>query len=122
MPPPWCLMLFGAIFLYWAYEHYLEMIEFEEGRIDRMLMYWFMIALYDATGFWPTVILPFVAAAAIFLAGVSLQIRDLRARARGEMPALSYEPVRWQGLLTALLVVVGVIAALIGLAFLLRID
>ena len=65
------------ILLYWAYEHYLEMIDFEEGRIDRMLMYWFMIVLYKTTGFWPTVILPFVAAGAIALAGVSLQIRDI---------------------------------------------
>jgi hypothetical protein len=114
-------MLLGAIFLYWAYEHYLKMIEFEEGRIDRILMYWFMIVIYEATGFWPTVILPFVAAGAIALAGVGLQIRDMRARARGETPALSYEPVHWKGLLTALLVVVGVITVLVGLAFLLRI-
>jgi hypothetical protein len=115
-------MLLGAILLYWAYEHYLQMMEFEEGRIDRLLMYWFMIVIYETLGFWPTVILPFVAAGTIALAGITLQIRDLHARARGETQALAYQPVHWRGLLTALLVVAGLITALVGLAFLLRVD
>ena len=122
LPPPWCLMLLGAIMLYWAYEHYLKMIEFEAGHIERIYMYWFMIAIYDATGFWPTVILPFIAAGGLAVTGVSLQIRDLRRRARGETTAASYEPVRWKGLLTALAVVVGVIVVFTGLALLLRVD
>ncbi len=120
LPPPWCLILFGAVFLYWAYEHYVTMVEFEEGLIDSLYMYWFMIALYEAAGFWPTVILPFVAAGAVALAGIGLQIRDLRYRAQGTSSELSYQPVRWKGLLTALAVVTGTLTALIGIALLLK--
>lgn len=120
LPPPWCLVLLGTVFMYWAYEHYLQMIEFEDGQIDQISMYWFMILLYKTTGFWPTVILPFAAAGAITLGGVSLQVRDLRRRIRGEADDVSYEPVRWKGLLIALIVVVGVITAFIGVGFLLK--
>lgn len=120
LPPPWCLMLLGAIFLYWAYEHYLKLIEFDEGRIDRMSMYWFMILIYETTGFWPTAILPFVAAGTVALSGVVLQVRDLRSRMQGKVAEFSYEPVHWKGLLTALLVVASVIALFMGIAFVLR--
>lgn len=119
LPPPWCLMLFGAIFLYWAYEHYLKLIEFDEGRIDRMSMYWFMILIYETTGFWPTAILPFVAAGTVALSGVVLQVQDLRSRMQGKVAEFSYEPVHWKGLLTALLVVASVIALFMGIAFVL---
>lgn len=113
-------MLFGAVFLYWAYEHYLTMVEFEEGLIDSLYMYWFMIALYKATGFWPTVILPFLAAGAVLLGGIGLQFRDLRHRAQGTASDLSYEPVRWKGMLAAFAVVAGVLTVLIGLALMLK--
>ncbi len=96
------------------------MIEFENGQIDRIYMYWFMILLSEITGFWPTVVLPFVAAGAITLSGASLQIRDLRGRIRGETQVLSYEPVHWKRLLTALIVVVGVITVSVGVGFLLK--
>jgi len=115
-------MLIGGVCLYGAWEHYLELVEFDEGRTERMSMYWFMGLIYETAGFWPTVILPFIAAGGITLAGVFLQIRILSARARGETPAFACEPVRWKGLLTAALVVVGVIAVCVGLAFLLRVD
>ncbi len=122
LPPPWVIMLFGGVFLFWAYEHYWKMVDFEAGVTDQVLMWSFMIALYDFAGFWPTVILPFVLAGAIAIAGIGLLIRDLRARVKGEAPAMEYEPVRWQGLLIATLVALAFIAGIFVLVFSIKLD
>lgn len=122
LPPPWVIVLLGGVFIFWSYQHYCELADFDAGLTDRMLMWSYMSALYDVTGFWPTAILPFVFSGAILLSGIWLQVRDLLALARGEAAPGDYEPVRIRGLLTAMLLAVAIIAVFIGLAFLIRLD
>lgn len=116
------MILLGGVFIFWSCEHYTELSDFDEGLTERMSMWSHMAILYDLTGFWPTAISPFAFSGALTLTGLWLQVRDIRARARGESTAGQYEPVRFKGLFMALLLAVAVIAAFIGVAFLIRLD
>ena len=120
LPPPWVIMLFGGICIFWSCQHYIELAAFDAGETERMWMLTIMSALYEVVGFWPTTILPIVCSVAITLTGLALQIRDVRARATGDTVPNDYEPVRVKGLLTAALLAMAVIAAVFGMLFLIR--
>lgn len=117
LPPPWVFILLGVVSLIWATEHYHKMVDFESGTNEQIVMYAFMSDLYDMAGFWPTVILPYVCAGAIALTGIALQVRDIRRRMNGDARPTDYEPVRWRGLLMALLVALCFIAVIFIVAF-----
>ncbi len=112
LPPPWVLIFLGGFFIYMAYEHYVEMSQFEAGVIDQVMMWTMTALLYDVAGFWPTVIIPFIFAGAMTLLGVWLQCRDLALRFSGKTPTTEYEPVRWKAVLLALALF---IAAFVGI-------
>ena len=115
LPPPWFLVLLGGLFLYWSWEHYVKMDEFERGLRQRIFINQWIGLVYKFFGFWPTVVLPFIPSSALVIGGVCLTVRDIRRRARGESVSDEYETVRWgKVLLGTVLAIVG-FTALIAL-------
>ena len=122
LPPPWVMIFVGSVLTWLAYNHYCEISDFEAGVTDRVRMWSLLVLLYKTTGFWPTVTLPFLGAIAIVVAGITLQVRDIQARRRGESTKHQYEPLRWQGLLGALFIALVVIAGIFVLVFTMKTD